>query len=335
LAELSILDVGHGNCAVLFDAGGVSVFDAPSGDVLLTTLRQRRVEQISLVVVSHADADHLGGILSLLLNFKVGAIYINPDASKETKLWYRFRTAVQVQADEGHLSEVHVGLTTSNTGHLSRGEVRVEVLAPTPPLALGGVGGRDLHGRPLSSNSLSAVLRLSGEGVPSTLFPGDLDAVGLDNLLESGADARARVLVFPHHGARSGSEDDSAFAFRLCRAVEPEVVIFSIGRGVHQTPRPEVVAGVRVAAPDAYIACTQLSEHCAAEVPEHNGPHLCDRPARGKATRSCCAGTLVLGPGHPTPLSRPVPREHQDFITESAATALCRTAATLPKTENQ
>ena len=209
MAELSILDVGHGNCAVLFDTGGVSVFDAPTGDILLKTLEQRGIKEISLVIVSHADADHLGGILSLLLTCDVREIYINPDTSKHTELWQDFRTVLKVRADEGHPIEVKVGLTTSDTGQLRRGGINIEVLAPTPPLALGGVGGRDLQGRRLSSNSLSAVLRLSGEGVPSTLLPGDLDAVGLENLLDSGIDAQAKVLVFPHHGGHSGAVDES------------------------------------------------------------------------------------------------------------------------------
>ena len=324
MAELSILDVGHGNCAVLFDTGSVSVFDAPTGDILLKTLEQRGVREISLVIVSHADADHLGGIVSLLLTYDVREIHINPDASKDTELWHDFRTVLKVRADEGHPIEVKVVLTSSHTGQLSRGETHVEVLAPTPPLALGGVGGRDLQGRLLSSNSLSAVLRRSGEGVPSTLLPGDLDAVGLENLLESGVDAQAEVLVFPHHGGHSGAGDESAFAFRLCGVVRPEVVIFSIGRGRYGTPLPEVIAGVRRAVPEAYIVCTQLSVHCAAEVPTQNSPHLCDRPSRGKSTRSCCAGTIVLGSGHSSPLSQPVPEEHREFIASCAETALCR-----------
>jgi beta-lactamase superfamily II metal-dependent hydrolase len=325
LAELSILDVGHGNCAVLFDTDGVSVFDAPLGDILLKTLMQRRVAEISLVIVSHADADHIGGILSLLLNNDVREIYINPDASKDTELWYDFRTVLKVRADEGHPIEVKVGLTTSNTGQLSRGETKVEVLAPSPALALGGVGGQDLQGRFLTSNSLSAVLRLSGKNVPSTLLPGDLDNVGLENLLGSGGNAQARVLVFPHHGGHSGARDDSAFAFRFCRAVQPELVIFSIGRGHYDMPLPEVVAGVRRAVPVAHIACTQLSVQCAGAVPEQNGLHLSDRPARGKSTRSCCAGSLVLGSASVVPLSEPIPDEHREFVERHAETALCRT----------
>ena len=97
MAELSILDVGHGNCAILFDSGGVSVFDAPLGDILLKALMQQGVDEISLAIVSHADADHLGGILSLLLTCDVREISINPDASKHTELWRDFRTVAATQ----------------------------------------------------------------------------------------------------------------------------------------------------------------------------------------------------------------------------------------------
>jgi hypothetical protein len=39
LAELTIFDVGHGICAVLLDADGVGIFDAPTGETLLKTLK--------------------------------------------------------------------------------------------------------------------------------------------------------------------------------------------------------------------------------------------------------------------------------------------------------
>ncbi len=129
---------------VLFDTDGVSVFDAPLGDTLLKTLRERGVAQISLVIISHADTDHLGGILSLLLTCDVRELYVNPDASKDTELWHDFRTVLKVRADEGHPIDVKVGLTTSKNGQLGQGDTKVEVLAPSPALALGGVGGKDL-----------------------------------------------------------------------------------------------------------------------------------------------------------------------------------------------
>jgi beta-lactamase superfamily II metal-dependent hydrolase len=38
LADLTVLDVGHGNCAVLRDERGTVIFDAGQGDTLVEFL---------------------------------------------------------------------------------------------------------------------------------------------------------------------------------------------------------------------------------------------------------------------------------------------------------
>ena len=81
-----------------------------------------------------------------------------------------------------------------------------------------------------------------------------------------------------------GSGDNSEFAQRLCGAVNPETVIFSIGRGRYQTPRNEIVKGVKVAAPNYHIVCTQLSGHCADRLPSSTPSHLSGVPSRGRSS---------------------------------------------------
>ena len=55
--HIAILDVGHGNCAVLEDEEGVVVIDAGPGGSLLQYLEDRRIEVIDLVLLSHADQE--------------------------------------------------------------------------------------------------------------------------------------------------------------------------------------------------------------------------------------------------------------------------------------
>ena len=49
---------------------------------------------------------------------------------------------------------------------------------------MAGPGGTDLKGRRLTSNSMSVVARISYQSIPRLLLAGDIDAVGLENLLE-------------------------------------------------------------------------------------------------------------------------------------------------------
>ena len=133
-----------------------------------------------------------------------------------------------------------------------------------------GVGGTDAAGRTISSNSISACIRVSHLGRCVAILPGDIDRVGVEDLLAKQVDLRAPVLVYPHHGGRPSSAAVRASLERLLRAVSPAVVVFSIGRGRHGTPAPETVMALRDIMPDTRIVCTQLSEHCSAAVPAEN-----------------------------------------------------------------
>jgi competence protein ComEC len=59
LPELIILDVGHGNCALIKDANNVIVIDCPPGGILSETLEHLSIQEILHILISHSDADHI------------------------------------------------------------------------------------------------------------------------------------------------------------------------------------------------------------------------------------------------------------------------------------
>lgn len=219
-------------------------------------------------------------------------------------------------------TEVKNGLSTTIPGKLSIGDLAAEVVAPEPDFALTGIGGTSLTEETLSAHSLNAVIRVSHGDKPLALFCGDLDESGLSQLHEEGVPVMADVLVFPHHGGLPG-KDPETFTATLCEMVRPQVVVFSIGSGRHGTPRPEVITSLRRVLPKVHIACTQLSERCALELPKSHPSHLSDEVALGRDKNHCCAGTLVI---FPSPI-QPVLEKHAEFVSIEAPTALCRLAS--------
>jgi beta-lactamase superfamily II metal-dependent hydrolase len=324
LADLTILDVGHGNCAVLHDDKGVIIIDACEGDTLFEFLEQRGVTAIDAILISHADMDHLAGVLALMTDSElvIGAVYFNTETNRETRIWQAFRRALS-EARKRQATRGCVALTTDTSADFDRGSVRLEVLAPTPEIAASGAGGQDLDGRRLTANAMSAVVRIVCDGIPEVLLPADLDASGLDRMLADCPEPVARVLVFPHHGGQPARANAFGFAVRLCSAVRPDLVVFSIGRGMHSTPQPAIVGGVRAAAPAAHIACTQLSERCAASLPTRLSTHLDERPARGRIANACCAGTVEIRLGQSDPVYTPARTVHGAFVSRQAPTAVC------------
>lgn len=323
-----ILDVGHGSATVIADPPHVSVIDGGRGDTLLRFLADQGITSVDNVLVSHADADHFGGISLLLSNtdVQVGRVLVNPDA-RETDLWRDFVSVMRDAKRRGAAFQLE--LTDASSADLESGDVRLEVLAPSQELAIRTARGRTADDQQLTPNAMSAVIRVWSEGVPRVLIAGDIDQVGLESLSSNTPDLRADVLIFPHHGGRPGRSDPDAFAEALMKAVEAKLVVFSIGRGRYRTPRPEIVAAVLRASNDVHIACTQLSEHCAADLPK-DPPSLHSAFSRGTATNACCAGSIEvpLEPGKSDYF--PSRSAHLEFIRTNAPTALCRRATSRP-----
>jgi beta-lactamase superfamily II metal-dependent hydrolase len=296
--ELAVLDVGHGNATLICDGGTTMAIDAPyRSSVLLETLEWREIKTLNAVVVSHSDADHAGGVMALLTapNIAVEAIYLNPDALKRSGVWDSFQEAVRDGEQRGEVV-VHTQLTTSTKDVLDTERLRVEVLAPAPHLAMRGVGGTTPNGRRLEANTMSAVIRVTGVDDTmsgSVLLMGDVDELGLDEACAGGTDFGADAVVFAHHGGGTGG-DAERFAGKVAAAVAPKSVVFSIGRRPHELPKPGVVFGVRRALGGVDIACTQLSRNCSRQDPAETQEHLSEWPAGGRASRSCCAGTVVF-----------------------------------------
>lgn len=299
----------------------VSVIDGGQGDTLPRFLSSRGINRVDTVIVSHADADHVGGISLLLSNpeFQVGHVFVNPDV-RETAVWLDFVSVMNWAKQRG--TRFSLELTSDNPGQLPLDDIRLEVLAPSQEIALTTAGGHTIDGKQVTPNTMSAVLRVWAGDAPRLLIAGDIDQIGLSNLLQNNSDVRADVLVFPHHGGLPRTPNPDSFAELLTRAVAAHLVIFSIGRGRYGTPRPEVVSAVLRSSKAAHIACTQLSEHCATDLPV-TASSLHTAFSRGAATRACCAGTIEVsldrGNGY-----TPARSAHVDFIRQNAPTALCQ-----------
>jgi competence protein ComEC len=308
---------------VLFTSDAVVVVDAGAGGSgLLEFLSEQEIKRVHTVYISHADQDHIGGLVGLLAagTVRIERVVLNADGTKETKLWADLVHELD-DAGKREAIDLRVGLTVGEV--LTIGDVRVDVVSPSKALVLLGAGNKT-QGRRITSNSISAVLRLSKGKEAIAVLAADLDGAGLDDLIESGRPSTAPVLVFPHHGGGSGTKDMKSFVEKLFEVISPSLVVFSIGRDQYQTPRPELVRLIRQLYPKTRIVCTQLSTHCASAVPPAEAPHLAPYFARGRQKRACCGGTIVVDLAKPLE-TRPSADVHTEFVAKNAASPLCAT----------
>ncbi len=326
--RLAILDVGHGNSAVLMDETKIVVIDAGPRSALLEFLNEQGIKHINVLLISHSDKDHLEGIVALIASgvITVGAIYLNVDSSKHSELWDDV-TWLLGNEDKKGKCELIVSLTDKDTGKFDTSHVQVQILGPTKALALKGAGSADHKGRQLTSNSMSVVVRLVNSAEPFALFLGDIDDVGLINLLETGVDMTATAMVFPHHGGYPGKGNPVNFVSQLCKAVNPNTIVFSIGRMPFDNPQTEILAAIRKEKPLSHIICTQLSKKCSEKIPATQSKHLNSIYAHGKERRFCCGGSILMDFGGQKICLYPDNEEHGEFVRSTIPDPLCLKAS--------
>lgn len=257
MPTLYILDVKHGNSSVLFDNGTV-IIDAGNNRYLFDFLEQHKVEKVDAMLLSHADADHIGGLKRIIEegSIKVAAIYFNADTKKDSDLWFDLVYSIQEYNDSNDNPIYTSPLTTDSKVQLTQGQVNLEILAPKPAFI---ATGKNYKKEKANSNSISAVIRLVYQNQPIALLPADIDQIGLDNLLKYQIDIQAWLLIFPHHGGKAG-KDINIFTHQICHAVQPEHIIFSIGKNKDKFPLKDVIETIQKEVPSTCMYTTNFSE---------------------------------------------------------------------------
>lgn len=222
--ELTVLDVGQGLATVVRTHSHVLVYDTgpafQSGRsaaelAVLPFLRHYGVRSIDLMMVSHGDQDHGGGLPELLAALPVRAVSVGPSVDQAPPYKRACESGQQWQWD---------GVTFT-------------VLHPDP-----NSGAQALH---RSGNDSSCVLHVRGRD-GTALLTGDIEADAERQLLDRGL-SQATVVVAPHHGS------DTSSSLHFVAAARPDVTIFSTGyRNRWNFPRPAVVQRWREAGARTY-----------------------------------------------------------------------------------
>jgi competence protein ComEC len=200
--ELRFLDVGQGDAILIRNGGKTVLVDAGETDGIAARLRQLGVDTIGLIVASHNDNDHIGGLDAVLRALPV-RYYLDNGFPKTTRIQ---RTVLELVRDRG-VTYLQTGPRTIEVG-----DARVRVL-PSPAT-----------GRGVAQNDHSVVLVVE-RGAFRALLTGDSEKRELAALLRHDEVPDVDIFKAPHHGSRTGLLD----AF-LARA-RPEVIVISVGLG--------------------------------------------------------------------------------------------------------
>ncbi|WP_339385628.1 ComEC/Rec2 family competence protein [Vibrio sp. J383] len=293
--NLTVLDIGHGNCTLIKSETSMTIIDAAQGNDLLNILIDKNTLVVDDLIISHADADHIGGAISLLMSDEivVHRVHMNSEPMRNTKVWISIIQAIQY-ARSAQDTRLKPSIARDDDD-IVYDNYKLEILAPNPVDCLTGAGTQDPEGRMLDANSMSVVLRLVHDSSNIALLPGDMDGDSLEFLKNEQQCLDAKILIFPHHGGLPGTGDPRGFSKELCELVEPDLILFSNSRRKHNNPIPDVIAGVRQSNCGAHLACTQVSESCCPNEQHLSSDHLIGiYPSKGQPKNHSCAGSVTI-----------------------------------------
>ncbi|PTX64827.1 competence protein ComEC [Melghirimyces profundicolus] len=255
--RITFLDVGQGDAAVIETPGGRVILVDGGGhlprekedwqrkgreydvgrEVLVPYLKYRGIQQVDWMILTHGDADHIGGLRAVAERFSVSRVLRNPLPPKgpmEAELM------ALLKSEEVPVSVIEPGWN----GEVEPG-IRWQFLhPPTDPGDIPGGGNDD-----------SVVFLLTAYG-KTVLMTGDVEREGERRILNRWNLPDIDLLKVAHHGSRTSTGEE------WLDTVRPREAVISAGRDNRfGHPSPEVMRrleerGIRVWRTDRHGAVT-------------------------------------------------------------------------------
>jgi len=227
--QASFINVGEGDSILLRDGNGFDVLidgGKPAyGPTVAAYLRAQGVDDIDVMVSSHPDSDHLGGLIDMLEMTDIPVLAVVYGGYEGTTgTWDTFGTAV---AEEG------LEMTPAQyPDTFIWGDMTVAVLNPEA-----GLSSPD-------TNNASVVLKVT-HGEVKFLLTGDIDSTQEAVLQGRGVSLDADILKVAHHGSNTSSSAD------FLATVSPQDAVISVGPNSYGHPGADALS--RLAAAGAQV----------------------------------------------------------------------------------
>ena len=217
--KIHFVDVGQGDCTfittpqnktILIDGGGSMSEEYDVGkSTLLPYILDRGYTKLDYVFISHFDQDHVGGILTILEELRVGQVYI----SKQEQDSENYQKFLKIVEDK----KIKVKVLKQGDCLKIEKNLYFDILWPIE---------EQIQENVLNNNAMVMKLRY---GKFSMLFTGDIEAIAEEKILdfykEKGESIlKSDVLKVAHHGSKT-STTQSFF-----EKVNPKICLIGVGK---------------------------------------------------------------------------------------------------------
>lgn len=215
-------DVGQGDAIVVTKGRNQILIDGGPGRSVLECLNQNMPfwdREIEVVVLTHPQEDHFGGLVEVFRRYNVQVFLASPlDSGSQG---YQVLKSIV----GGSTTKVVNAATRQN---IRLGSIYLDIVWPTSDylesktdrlsdsLVLGAVSSKQ------DANDFSVVLSLRFKDFDA-LFTGDIGPSVIDDVLATGRIKDVEYLKVPHHGSKNG------LTLPLLEKAKPEVAVISVG----------------------------------------------------------------------------------------------------------
>ena len=201
--ELHFIDVGQGDSILIRSPSGQNVLidGGRRDDDALEYLRSVGITSLELVIASHADADHIGGLEEVVRAYEP-SFFMDNGIPHNTATYRGLLQAVQDAGSQ---------LVSPTERRIGLGDASLQVIPPPGDETMGN-----------NDNSVGVVVSYGNFGAALT---GDAEQLEFGWWQENAADLLQEVEVYKaaHHGSPNGDSPESMTAF------SPETVVISVG----------------------------------------------------------------------------------------------------------
>ena len=208
ILTISYIDVGQGDSILIQTPNGKTMLidagDVIAADTVATFLKDRGVQTVDVLVLTHPKQSHVGGMPNIIDRFQVGSFYM-PECDMTNAMQSMKDLSAAVKSKGLKVITATAGLSIPLDDSL-----KVSMIAPI---------GNHYE----TTNDYSAVIKITYNQT-TFLFPGDATEVSETEMLKAGADLKADVLKVGHHA------DAASSSAAFLKAVSPKIAVISVGK---------------------------------------------------------------------------------------------------------
>lgn len=244
--HLIFCDVGQGDATLISQGSNQILIDGGPNDKVLQCLANNMPffdKTIEIVILTHPEADHLTGLLSVIEKYKINYFFTGPEGNNSA-LYTTFNEKLKEKSEKSQLKikNIYTGETVKidNISLKSLWPERNFVMEKLSNIAENsnqGLSSSSVLGMQTGSlklNQFSLVFLLKYNNF-SAILMGDADQTVQNDILLFNSLIPLDILKFPHHGSKTGMSEN------FLQIIKPKEAVISVGKNSYGHPTTEAM----------------------------------------------------------------------------------------------